>query len=306
MDKLANMQAFDAVGRTGSFAEAARQLNLANSVVSKRIKDLESHLGVQLLIRTTRKVTLTDTGYAYLEQVRRILDDLEEVEALVQERRDEATGTIRLAAPLSFGMQFLGPALSEYLRQHPNVVVKTYLSDRRISLVDEGYDLSIRTGPLEDSSLVAKKLLDCRRVFCASPTYLAQKGRPKTPRDLKHHNCLSYLNLADGKAWPYQENGKRKWQTVSGNFLSDNGDLLHEAAVSACGLALLPTFIVGDSINDKRLETVLEDYEESDFNIYAVYQHTRHLSVKVRTLIDHLYHFLNDKSQKTRLMSAVP
>jgi DNA-binding transcriptional LysR family regulator len=295
MDKLANMQAFEAVGRTGSFAEAARQLNVTNSVVSKRIKDLEEHLGIQLLIRTTRKVTPTDTGYSYLEHVRRIIDEIEEVEALVQERRETAIGTIKLAAPLSFGMQYLGPAISEYLKTHPNVTIKTYLSDRHVSLVDEGYDLSIRTGPLEDSNLVAKKLLQCRRVVCASPDYLKQFGRPRNPADLRNHNCLSYLNVNDGKAWPYEEDNKRKWQSVTGNFQSDNGDLLHEAALSGCGITLLPTFIVGDSIRDGKLEVVLEDYEESDFNVYAVYQHTRHLSVKIRTLIDHLGDTLEDK-----------
>jgi len=295
MDKLANMQAFEAVGRTGSFAGAARQLNIANSVVSKRIKDLEAALGTQLLIRTTRKVTPTDTGYSYLEHVRRILDEIEEVEALVQERRERPVGTIRLAAPLSFGMKYLGSAISEYLSAHPSVTIKTFLSDRHVSLVDEGYDLSIRTGPLEDSNLVAKKLLECRRVVCASPEYLKRFGRPETPIDLAKHNCLSYLNLNDGKAWPYQQNGKREWQIVTGNFQSDNGDLLHEAAVSGCGIALLPTFIVGDSIRTGKLEILLEDFEESDFNVYAVYQHTRHLSVKVRTLIDHLAQKLQDK-----------
>ena len=295
MDKLANMQAFAAVCRSGSFAEAARQLNIANSVVSKRIKDLEAMLGVQLLVRTTRKVSPTETGSRYLEHVRRILDEIEEVEALVQERRSAAVGTIRLAAPLSFGMQYLGPALSEYLAKYPDVSLKTYLSDRRVSLVDEGYDLSIRTGPLEDSTLVAKKLLDCRRVVCAAPEYLASHGRPQTPADLKNHNCLSYLNLAEGKAWPFYEQRQRRWQSVTGNFYSDNGDLLHQAALTGCGVVLLPTFIVGDSIREGKLQLLLPEYEEPEFSVYAVYPQTRHLSVKIRTLIDHLYAALQDK-----------
>ena len=282
------MQAFAMVGQTGSFAEAARKLNLANSVISKRVKDLEDFLGTQLLVRTTRKVTLTDTGYSYLEHAQKVLDDIKEVEASIQHKMDTPVGTIKLAAPLSFGMQYLGPAIASYLEKYPDVTIKTYLSDRRINLIDEGYDLTIRTGPMEDSSLIAKKLIDCRRVVCASPEYFVKRGKPESPKDLRDHNCLSYLNLADGKAWPFWMNDKRIWQAVSGNFLADNGDLLHEAALSGCGVTLLPTFIVGDSIRDGKLEIVLNGYEEKDFSMYAVYQHTRHLSTKIRTLIDHL------------------
>lgn len=288
MDKLANMMAFRAVGEAGSFAAAARKLNLANSVVSKRVKDLEDFLGTQLFVRTTRKVSLTETGYSYLEYVRKFTDELQEVEDRIRHHMDHPVGEIRLAAPLSFGVKYLGPAIAAYLDKYPDVKVNTYLSDRMVSLIDEGYDLSIRTGPLQDSSLIAKKLTDSRRVVCASPEYLDRNGRPETPADLKNHNCLSYLNLADGKAWPYMEEGIRKWQPVSGNFLSDNGDLLHQAALSSCGITLLPTFIAGDSIQKGALEIVLEDYQETDFGLYAVYQHTRHLSTKIRTLIDHL------------------
>ncbi|MBV1929386.1 MAG: LysR family transcriptional regulator [Gammaproteobacteria bacterium] len=288
MDKLANMQAFAAVGQTGSFAEAARRLNLANSVVSKRIKDLECHLQTQLLTRTTRKVSLTDNGYSYLEYVRKFLDELEEVETRLRHHTEMPVGTIKLSAPLSFGMQYLGPSIASYLKQHPNVEIKTYLSDRQVNLIDEGYDLSIRVGQLKDSSLIAKKLVDCRRVVCASPDYFAQHGKPQTLKDLKDHNCLSYLNLAEGKAWPFMVEGKKKWQSVSGSFSADNGDILHEAAIEGCGVALLPTFIVGESLKAGKLEVALEEYEETDFNIYAVYQHTRHLSTKIRTLIDHL------------------
>jgi len=288
MDKLANMQAFAAVGQTGSFAEAARRLNLANSVVSKRVKDLEGFLQTQLLVRTTRKVNLTDNGYSYLEYVRKFLDELEEVETRLRHHTEKPIGVIKLNAPVSFGMQYLGPSLSSYLNTYPDVEIKAYLSDRQVSLIDEGYDLSIRTGPLKTSSLIAKKLVACRRVVCASPAYFAEHGKPETPKNLKQHNCLNYLNLAEGKAWPFTVDGKKVWQPVSGRFSVDNGDLLHEAALTGCGVALLPTFIVGDSLKNGLLETALEPFEETDFGIYAVYQHTRHLSTKIRTLIDHL------------------
>lgn len=292
MDKLSNMEAFAAVGETGSFAEAARRLNIANSVVSKRVKDLEDYLGSQLFIRTTRKVTLTETGYSYLEYVRRILGDIDEVEGRIRYHVDTPSGTLRLAAPLSFGVRYLGDAVSSYLAKYPHVQVKTYLSDRRVNLVDEGYDLSIRSGPLEDASLIAKKIQTSRRVVCGSPGYFKQHGKPRTPEELKSHNCLSYLNLADGKSWPFRINGKRAWQPVNGSFQSDNGDLLHQAALNGAGLTLLPTFIVGESIAAKKLQIVLPEYEEEDFHMYAVYQHTKHLSIKVRTMIDHLTAYL--------------
>lgn len=288
MDKLANMQAFEAVAHEGSFAEAARKLDLANSVVSKRIKDLEDFLGVPLFNRSTRKVTLTDTGYIYLEYVQKILNDLEEIENRVRYKIEKPVGIVKLAAPLSFGIQYLGSALASYLAKNPEVTIKTYLSDKLVDLIDEGYDLALRAGPMKDSSLIARKLVSCRRVVCASPNYFASYGKPKTPSDLKNHNCLSYLNLAEGKSWLFVINGKKTWQSVTGSFLADNGDLLHQAALSGCGITLLPTFIVGESIKSGALEIALEEFEESEFGIYAVYQYTRHLPAKVRTLIDHL------------------
>lgn len=288
MDKLSNMKAFAQVAQTGSFAEAARKLNLATSVVSKRVKDLEGFLGARLLNRTTRKVSLTDTGYSYLDYVRKFLDELEEVEESIRHKTQKPIGEIKLAAPSSFGVKYLGPALSSYLDAYQEVSIKTVLSDRQIDLVEDGFDLAIRIGQLKDSSLISKKLLECRRVVCASPDYLDAHGRPQTPKDLNSHNCMSYTHLSDGKAWPFRIEDKRIWQSTSGRFSSNNGDLLCEAAITGCGITLLPTFIVGKAIQTGSLEIVLEAYEEVDFNIYAVYQNKRHLSTKVRTLIDYL------------------
>jgi len=288
MDKLSNMKAFAQVAQTGSFAEAARRMGLATSVISKRVKDLEAYLCTRLLQRTTRKVSLTDTGYSYLEYVRKFLDELDEVEESIRNKTQKPVGEIKLAAPLSFGMKYLGPALSNYLQEYKDVSIKTFLSDRQIDLVEEGYDLSIRIGQLKDSSLISKKLASCRRVVCASPAYFEKYDRPQKPKDLMDHNCMSYTNLAEGKAWPFIVGGKKIWQSTSGRFFSDNGDLLCEAAIEGCGITLLPTFIVGKPVRHGELEIILEKYEEPDFNIYAIYQNRRHLSAKVRTLIDHL------------------
>jgi DNA-binding transcriptional LysR family regulator len=287
MDKFANMQAFQSVAESGSFADSARKLNLANSVVSKRIKDLEAALGTQLLMRTTRSVTLTDAGRAYLSHVQKIFEDLNDIESSLRSDAKEPSGTIKLTAPLSFGMQYLAPALASYLEQYPKVSIRTYLSDRRVDLSGEGFDLAIRVGAMKDAALRARKLSAGRRVVCASPAYLKKHGRPKKPSDLQDHNCLSYLNLAEGKSWPFISGGKKIWQPVTGNFLSDNGDLLHQAALAGGGITLLPTFIVGRSIAEKKLAVVLEEYEEKDFDIYAVYPETKHVPQKIRTLIDH-------------------
>lgn len=282
------MQAFQVVAETGSFSEAARQLGFANSVVSKRIKDLEDFLGTQLLVRTTRKVMLTETGQGYLDYVRKFLDDLEEVETSLRHQTEKPVGTIKLTAPLSFGLQVLAPAIASYLKAYPDVSVKTYLSDRYVDMVAEGYDLAIRIGALEDQNLKVRKLCGGRRVVCASPAYLKKHGRPRNPSDLKNYNCLSYINLAEGKSWPFMVEGKKTWQPVSGNFLSDNGDLLYQAVLADGGIALLPTFIISESLKAGRLEILLEAFEEKDFDVYAAYPQTRHLSVKIRTFIDHL------------------
>lgn len=296
MDKIANMEAFVAVSHTGSFAEAAKKLNLVNSVVSKRIKDLEDHLGTQLFIRTTRQVTLTEMGQNYLLQAQRILDDLNEIETELRFQTQKPVGTIKLTAPLSFGLQTLAPALADYLVKYPDVQIKTYLSDRHVDLIGEGFDLAIRIGALEDQNLMAKKLSYGRRVVCGSPAYFKLHGKPKTPADLKSLNCISYLNLAEGKSWPFIVDGKKFMQAVNGNFFSDNGDLMHQAALASCGVTLLPAFIVQDSLDKGLLEIALEDYEVKNFDVYAVYQRTRHLSIKIRTLIDHLsIYFKNNK-----------
>lgn len=296
MDKLANMEAFAAVAETESFAEAARRLNIANSVVSKRVKDLEDFLGTQLLVRTTRKVSLTEGGYDYLDYVRKFLDELAEVEGRIRYNTEVPRGTIRIAAPLTYGLKFLGPALSSYMEKYPEVTIKTYLSDKRISLIDEGYDLTIRSGPLEDSSLMARKLENCRLVIAAAPQYWTKHGKPQHPDDLRDHNCMTYLNTMDGRSWPFMMDGRQVWLPVEGSFSSDSGNLLEEMAIAGLGIIMLPTFIVGDALEFGKLETALENFEMNNFNMYAVYQNTRHLSIKIRTLIDHLVGFFAAKA----------
>jgi len=288
MDRLANMIAFVTVAETGSFAEAASRLHIANSVVSKRIKDLEGYLGTLLLQRTTRHVHLTEAGYAYVEHARKFLDELAEVEENLRYRNENPVGEIKVSAPLSFGNKFLGTPIADFLEKYPDVTVKLIVNDRQVDIAAEGFDLAIRIGTVEDQSLITRKLAQSRRMVVASPVYLEKYGRPQTPEDLAQHNCLSYSGLHDGKAWPFQKDGREFLQRVGGRFMADSGTLLCEAAVRGCGIALLPTFIVGQHIVNGELEPLLEEFESPPLAIQAVYQHKRYLSAKTRKLIDHL------------------
>lgn len=290
MDKLSNMIAFVTVAETNSFAETAKRLHIANSVVSKRIKDLEDHLGAQLLHRTTRHIALTDAGYAYVEHARRFLDELAEVEENLRYRNDNPVGEIRIAAPLSFGTKYLGPAIASFLEIWPDVTVRLIINDNKAEdgLREREFDLIVAIGEIADSGLITKKLAQSRRVAVASPDYLEKHGRPKTPGDLARHNCLSYSGAHDGKSWPFQKDGRNILQRVNGRFISDSGALLCEAALHGCGIALLPTFIVGEHVVAGRLEIVLEDFEQETLDIRLIYPHKRHLATRTRKLIDHL------------------
>jgi DNA-binding transcriptional LysR family regulator len=288
MDRLSNIIAFVTVAETSSFAEAAKRLNLANSVVSKRIKDLEDYLSTRLLQRTTRHVRLTDAGYLYFDHARRLVSELAEVEENLRYRNENPVGELKVNAPVTFGAKFLGPAIASYLEKYPDVAIRLFLGDRNVDMTQEGFDLSIRIGPIDSTSLIARKLAKSRRVTVASPEYLEKQGRPQKPQELLQHNCLVYSGVNDGKSWPFLINGKKHLQPVAGRFTTDNGMLLAEAAAGGCGITMLPTFIVGPHINKGELEIILEDFEEEPLLIQAVYVQQRHLSARLRKFIDHL------------------
>lgn len=291
MDRLANILAFVTVAETNSFAETARRLNIANSVVSKRIKDLEGYLGTRLLQRTTRHVALTDAGYQYFDHARRIIHELAEVEENLRYQNENPVGDVRLSAPVTFGTKFLGPAVASFLEKYPDVGVRLYLGDRAAELAEEDFDLAIRVGDITNTSLVARKLAESRRLTVASPAYLNKQGRPEKPQDLSQHNCMVYTGVNGGKAWGYRINGRKHLQPVAGRFSSDNGTLLLDAALRDCGITVLPSFIVGNHVNSGELEILLEDYEEDPMLIQAVYVPQRHLSARTRKFIDHLVQY---------------
>jgi DNA-binding transcriptional LysR family regulator len=289
MDKFEDLQAFVAVVETGSFTAASERLDSAKSAVSRRISALEERLGVQLLRRTTRVLNLTETGRGFYEHASRILADLVEAEAAVQQEHGELRGKIRLALPLSFGVRHMCKPIAAFSKLHPKVEFDLNLNDRRIDLIEEGADLALRIGRLQDSSLIAKRLFDAHAVVCASPHYLSVHGAPESPEDLQTHDCLVYSNLPDPNQWSYVDDaGEERSVKVRSVLAASSGDFLTNAAAHGMGLVIQPTFIASESIRRGSLVPVLTDYEWPLPPAYAVYPPTRHLSYRVRALIDFL------------------
>lgn len=286
MDKLSNIDAFVHVAEAGSFITAAKRMRLANSVISKRVKDLEDDLGTRLLHRTTRQVRLTDAGYRYLEHARRLLHELAEVEGQLRAQNETPMGELRVSAPVSFGARYLGPAVAQYLARYPDVAVRLTLHDRMVDLQTEDFDLAIAVGTLDTPTLVTRKLADSRRIVVGSPDYFRTHGKPARPQELLHHNCMSYSNLNEGKSWPFLIGGRRWLQPVAGRFSANNGLLLLEAAIAGCGLALLPTFLAGPYVVKGELEIALAEFEEPSLVIQAAWTHQRHMSARSRSFID--------------------
>jgi DNA-binding transcriptional LysR family regulator len=289
MDKFEDLHAFVAVVEAGSFTAAAERLGSAKSAVSRRISALEERLGVQLLRRTTRTLNLTDTGRSFYDQGARILADLEEAESAVQQEHGELRGTLRVALPLSFGVRHMCKPIAAFTRLHPRIRFDLNLNDRRIDLVEEGMDLAIRIGHLPDSSLIARKLFDVQVVICASPQYIHAHGIPKTPDDLRNHDCLVYSNLPDPETWEWQDRTGSKQQVKPRiTMRASSGDFLANSAAHGLGVVIQPTFIAAEAIRRGTLVPMLEDYQWPVSPAYAVYPPTRHLSHRVREFIDFL------------------
>ena len=289
MDRLAAIEAFVRVAETHSFSEAARRLHASQSAVSRAVSGLEAELGARLLHRTTRSLTLTEAGRGYFERAARILADLEEANLAVTQLQAAPRGRLRVNAPMSFGFLHLAPALPDFLALYPELSVDLSMSDRFVDLIEEGVDVAVRIGALEDSSLIARKLAPIRRVVCASPAYLNARGTPLAPDDLKQHDCLCNSNIAVLHEWRFAAADGKLWPVdVRGRLSANNGDALRVAALKGLGLANLPTFIVGADLQAGTLMTVLDDFAVQDLSMSAVYPPGRHLSPKVRAFVDFL------------------
>ena len=293
MDKLISMKVFDKVAKHNSFSSAAIEVGLSKAMVSKHIASLENELDVLLLNRTTRRLSLTESGAAYLERVKHILSDIEETELAVTKLSSEPRGTLKLAAPRSFGAFHVARAIGGYNLIYPDVHIEMMLTEQLHDLVEDGIDLAIHVGHLDDSSLIAKRLASVRMVVCGSPAYFEKYGIPQTPKDLTNHKCLIFSPRTPTNEWLFQKDQKQFNVRVSGDIRSNNGDALRIAAMQDTGLIQLPTYMTGLDIKAGRLQTVLEDFEPPESQISALYLHRKHLSAKVRTFVDYLYDVLH-------------
>jgi len=289
MDRLANMEAFVRVAETGSFSEAARRLRTSKSLVSRQVAALEAELGVRLIHRTTRSLTLTEEGRGYHGEVVRILAEIQDANMSVSRMQTTPRGRLKVNAPMSFGFLHLAPALPDFLARFPEVELDLILNDRYVDVVDEGFDLAVRIGRLADSTLVARKLAPMRPVVCASPRYLNQHGVPTAPADLRQHQCLCYSTNALTSEWRFVTgDGQPLMVQTKGRLSANNGDALRIAALQGLGLAYLPSFIIGGDLQAGTLVSVLTSYMPQDAGIHAVYPHSRHLLPKVRAFVDFL------------------
>ncbi len=288
MDKLTGIEVFVRVVEAGSFAGAAGQMGLSRAMVSKHVAELENRLGVRLLHRTTRRLSLTEAGQGYHTRCQEILALVQEADAEAANLTAAPRGVLRINAPVSFGALHIAPCLPDYHALHPDVRLDFTVNDRAVDLVEEGYDLAVRVGRLADSSLRARELSPARLVLCAAPSYLDRYGRPNSADALSDHACMAYAYAAEGPDWRLIRGDETIRIRRKPVMVVNNGDVAANAAVAGLGIALLPTFIIAPHLRSGALEQVLPDYNVPDLTISAVYPAGRHLPAKVRTFIDFL------------------
>ena len=288
MDRLDAMKLFVRIAELGSFAAVAQQLGVARSVVTRQIAGLEAHLGVKLMARSTRRLSLTSAGTAYLEKCRVILNLVEAAETDVAEERLTPRGNIRMSLPLSFGLKRLAPLLLDFSQRYPEVGMDMDYSDRRVKLIEEGIDLSIRITRRLDGGDVARKIGTGRMQVVASKNYLAQHGRPQHPAELIHHECLGYTSGGVAQNWQFMVDGQLQSFPVRSRINANNGDVLTEAAAQGLGITLQPDFIIDDYLADGRVEAILVDFPVAELGIYAMLPSNRHIPHRVRVLMDFL------------------
>lgn len=290
LDRVTGMQVFSKIAGLGSLSAAARAMGMSQTMATKHMAALEGRLGVKLLHRTTRRLTLTEAGRTYLEAAERILSEIEDADVAASAETMHVRGTLRLNVPVSFGIREIAPLLPELARRHPDLTVDLGLNDRYVDLIEEGWDLVIRIGTLADSSMIARRLAPCRMIVCASPTYVAEHGYPRNVADLKRHVCLGYtLSRAVGAdRWSFGSNG-RATVAISGSLKANNGDALVAAAIAGQGIVYQPEFLVTREIAAGLLLPLRLDHDPIELDgIYALYPADRRPPAKVRATIDFL------------------
>ncbi|WP_313052369.1 LysR family transcriptional regulator [Stenotrophomonas cyclobalanopsidis] len=288
MDTLDAMRVFVAVVERNGFSAAAQALDMSTAGVTRQVAALEKRLSTRLLHRTTRRVSPTSAGAAYYAQCVRLLAEFDALEASIGAQALEPSGTLRINAPVSWGIARLGPLLAGYRQRYPQVELDLALSDRLVDMVEEGYDVAIRITREPSPALIARRLGQARITLCAAPSYLAARGTPHTPQELEQHDCLGYSYWASGNQWPLQGPGGETRVTVNSILQANNGDVLREAAIAGMGVILQPDFLLEEALADGRLVRVLPEWEVPTIGIFAVYTSRSHLAPKVRSFIDYL------------------
>jgi len=289
MDRWLAMQAFVRIVESGSFVGAAERVGLSTSSLSRLVAELEQHLGARLLNRTTRRLSLTESGQAYYERCVTLLADLAEAEAIAGQAAAEPRGTIRLTCSYSMADQRVAPAIAAFAEAHGQVKFELVVSDRVIDLVEEGFDLAIRVGAVGSDRLVARRLGSMRLLLCAAPSYLASHGTPTAPADLVRFNALTYAYATAPRQWRFSDrSGQVQEVRVNGTLHANSGDALRSAAVGGLGIINEPDFLLQDAVQRGELVRLLPDFESGSGEIWAVYPSRRHLSLKVRLFVDHI------------------
>jgi DNA-binding transcriptional LysR family regulator len=296
MDTITGMQTFVAVAKQKSFTGGAKVLGISTKLASKYVAQLEKKLGAQLLHRTTRSVTLTETGVAYLERSVPILDQINELEGVIQAKQSELAGPIRIAAPTSFGSNELVHALQLFKQSHPRVAIDLQLSDQRVSIVEDGFDLALRFGDLEDSTLIARKLTDMKVVVFSSQDYLSKRGEPKHPDALSTHDCLVFSSSVDPSHWKFKMGRRTFAVPIKGSFRSNSPLAIVNMALAGIGIGRVPVYIVEQYIKTGELKVLFDEFQAGDFALNAIYPPSRHLTSRIRALIDHLVEYFSHKN----------
>lgn len=288
IDLLAGMRVFTSVVDSGSFVKAAERLDYSRGMATRYVAQLEAHLGVRLLHRTTRRLSLTEAGSDFYQRAAQVLALVEEAQSAAAQGASEPRGTLRINTSVTFGSRHLGAAIGAYLVRYPKMKIDVTLHDRVVDLVEEGFDLAVRIARRIDPGLVARPIARARMVVCASPEYVKQHSAPRSPADLARHNCLTYAYSGPTNEWRFRRRGRDEVVAVAGNLHGNNGDIIRDIAVRGGGVILQPSFVVYEELRSGRLVRMLKNWELEDFTIFAVYPNRQFLPPKVRSFIDFL------------------
>jgi len=294
MDVLSAMALFRRVIEVGSFSAVARETGHSQPTVSRSVSELEQRLGTKLINRNTREINMTDAGKQYYDYCIRSLDDLSEVEANIRNDQSQLVGTLRVNSPITFGRMEIVPRLWDFYEQYPDLNIDLMMDDHYVDLVKEGVDVSIRIGPMSDSSLVSRKICDSPRLIIASQAYIDQHGEPESLDDLKRHNCIVYTLLTTHNEWHFNGPNGEQSIRVKGRFSTNNPDTMREAVIAGVGIAVTPVWLVKDYLDKHNLKTLLPEYTPTAFEVHALYPQRRYLTARVRTFIDYLVKSFNN------------